>query len=542
MTTSTDISTNKEEAFSLLKIVASLFCIIAIRMFLDKLAYQDASDYFLSQERIIHASLYYFSIFLSLAILTYFLTKTSIRNILDILTKIMLFILLVPIVDLVFKMGQTKPLFYLVIKTNDFFLTFFKIMNPFSGQGITFGQHIGAYAIFITLAIFIYKKTRSIFKALLSIILGYAILFFDAILPSIFSALGNKNSVPDQATFDVYASILKNSWVTNAVETTSNYLGNLLFSSNLLNVYHEILLARFFWILVVVEIAVIFFIANRQIWNVLKNNLRLERIIYWFIIATIGIVLSQKMFGNISLRNPANFITLLVFFMLIILNIWLAVFINDAEDVDIDKISNPDRPLVKKEISEQEWNVIQIILLILIVLGLFTLNNATAFLLVFAQATYYIYSARPLRLKRHFLFSSMLIGLATVFIAMAGFFLVSPYQSFFIFPIKAMFILGISYALISNLKDIKDFEGDSCENMRTIPVVFGLKNAKYIIATLCAAVVIAIPLILKAYSVSFFSICIALLLFYLFNKEKYQEKYIFLTIFIYLAVLFFATI
>jgi len=538
MSTLNDLPLQEKEAFSLLKILVTVFCIIAIRMPLDKLAYQNTGDYFLPYERAVHASLYYFSVFLSLSILAYFLTKVPFKNIFTFLTKIFIFILIVPLTDLVFHLTKTRPPIYLVIQMQDFLITFFKILNPFSGQGITFGQHIGAYAIFIALAIFVYKKTKSIFKSLISIFLGYVILFFDAIIPSIITALGNKNLAPGQSATESYMLIIKNSWIVNAVKTAPLYLDNLFSQLNTLNTWHELVLARFFWILVTIEVVIIFFIANKRLWNAFQNNLRIERVAYWFIIATIGIVMNQKMFENVDLRNPINFISLLLFFMLIALNIWLAVFINDAEDIEIDAISNPDRPFVKKEISSQEWHLMQIILLILIVFGLATLNNATAFLLLFAQAAYYIYSSRPLRLKRHFLFSSILIGFATVCVAMAGFFLVSPDQSFFAFPIKAIAILGISYALLSNLKDIKDFEGDCYENMKTIPVVFGLENSKYIIASLCALTIIAVPLVLKTYSILFFSICVALFLFYLFTKKKYQEKYIFLTIFLYIIILF----
>lgn len=527
-----------QKGFFLLKIIATLFSIIAIRMFLDKLAYQDTGGYLLPQERVIHASLYYFSVFFYLSILYYFFTKELFKNTFNLLTKIMLFVLSVPLFDILFKgIEGTRPPIYLIISKSDFISYFFKIINPLSEQGITLGQHIGAYAIFITLAFFIYKKTKSWLKSLLSIFLGYAILFFDAIIPSIINIFSNRDLLFDKEIVP-YFFMLQNSWIANMVKIVPTDFSNFFLQTEVLNTWHEILLARFFWIYVVIEILIIFFLSNKRAWNILRHNLPKERIIYWTIISIIGIIINQRMFGDILFSNPANFITLAVFFLLIVLNIVLAVFINDAEDIEIDKISNPSRPLVKKEFSPQEWNLVQTVLLIIIVLGLLTLNNATAFLLIFAQAAYYLYSARPLRLKRHFLLSSVLIGFATVFVAMAGFFLVSPDQSFFVFPVKAMLILGLSYALVSNLKDIKDFEGDSHEDIKTIPVVFGLKNGKRIIAILCALVIVAVPIILKLNTALLFSVFIAAFLFYLFTKEKYQEKYIFLVIFLYIVSLF----
>ena len=125
---------------------------------------------------------------------------------------------------------------------------------------------------------------------------------------------------------------------------------------------------------------------------------------------------------------------------------------------------------------------------------------------------------------------------------MAGFFLVSPSQHVFTFPIKAILIIGISYAILSNLKDIKDYEGDKKENMRTLPVVFGLEKSKYIIAVLCALVILFTPFFLEIYSILSVSVCTSLFLFYLFTRKEYQEKYIFLVLFLYAILLFFVTL
>lgn len=543
MSTSSNTSLQEKEDVSLIKIASALFGVIALRMFLDNLAYPGQGAYFFSLERFVQEPLYFFSVFFSFSILTYFFTKSSFKNIFPFIVKVFLFILVIPLIDLALSGKVVDATQYVYIETNGFLTTYLNLMIPSKIQGITIGQQIGSFFIFASIAWFVYKKTSSIFKSLLSMLSGYTILFFYAILPSMLTLFNNKNILHDPIvhnaaqtpTLEAYIFILKQSWLMHAIENS-----NLLISS--IDPIHEIAMAQLFWILIIIQILIIFFIANRLLWNALKNNFPATRFIYWFIIAAIGIVISQKLFGSINLQNPINFVSLLVFLLLIMANIWFAVFVNDAEDVEIDKISNPDRPLVKKEASLQEWNLMQTITLIIIAFGTVTMNRAVGFLLIFAQAAYYIYSARPLRLKRNFVFSSITIGLASVFIAMAGFFLVSPDQHFSSFPIKAILIIGISYALLSNLKDIKDFEGDKEGNIKTMPVFFGLEKSKYIIATLCSLVIFVVPLLLKTYPVLPVSICASLFLFYLFTRKKYQEKYIFLVLFLYVIFLFFITL
>ncbi|NTW26856.1 MAG: UbiA family prenyltransferase [Candidatus Moranbacteria bacterium] len=527
-----EITTSQEnEPFSLFKIIATVFSIIFIRIFIENFSSPSGTGYFFSWQGILlHASMYFFSVFLSLALLTRIFTKESFENILTLLTKIFTFILIAPLFDLALDGSIASSMRYVPVNFESIIPFFFKMMNPFSSQGITVGMHISAYLIFISLAIFVYKKTNSLLKSFFFLFASYFLIFLYAIIPGIITMFTADN-MPVALT---YALILKQSWITTTIENLFSFQDTLWQGDYM----HDILMARIFWILIFAQTTIIFFIANPKLRTPLRKNLRIERIVFWFIVAAIGIFTSQKKSGSIDIQNAANIITLIIFFILIALNAWLAIFINDAEDVKIDAISNKNRPLAKKEISAKDWNEIQLMLFIFIVFGLATINKATALLLILAQSAYYIYSARPLRLKKHFIFSSILVGSAAVFISMAGFFLVSPDQHITAFPAKLIFLIGISFAIISNKKDIKDYEGDKKDGMRTMPVVFGQKKANYIIATLYGLIVILMPIILNIYSMLPIAACIALFAFFLFTKKTYEEKYIFLLFFIYMLTLF----
>jgi 4-hydroxybenzoate polyprenyltransferase len=297
-------------------------------------------------------------------------------------------------------------------------------------------------------------------------------------------------------------------------------------------------MSQVFWLLVVLQLFAIFILPNLKYLKILINNFPLTRIIYWSVIALIGIYLSQNTSKTIDIFNLTTIVSFCVIFLLGVLNTIFAVCINDAEDENIDIISNPTRPLVTKELSHSQWNKLTIILLVLIILGLATMNSSVAFFLILTQMSYYIYSARPLRLKRNFISSSIIVGLASTTVAMAGFFFTSSDQHLSAFPIKAILMIAISFASLSNMKDIKDFAGDKKEGMMTMPVVFGLENSKKLLSLIYALVFITIPFLLEMNQLIFFSIICSIFTFYLFTKKQYQEKYIFIVLFFYAAMLF----
>lgn len=529
-----------DDKISIEKIILSLFGIVIIRTFFENFSSADPSGYFFSwKDAYLQFPIYYASIFLSFGLLLYFLTKKSLNQILNFEIKIFLFALLPPIIDLLVTKGKGSAILYIVTEPQKLPIAFFELLNPITSSGITFGVHVAAYLILIFLSIFIYRATRNILRAFLGIFIGYAIFFFYAITPSIIVAPHFLQNSPVSVS-EAYRSIFEQSWTM----MTQTSLGDKIFTYQNIGTSASLNepVTQLFFLYLTFQVGLFFIIFKPNLFASVKRNLCPERIVYWFIIAAIGIAINQKIFNDIIFLNSINIISLLVFFTLIILNIWFAVCVNDQEDIAIDKISNPTRPLAAETISLSEWKAIQTILALLVFLGILTMNRSVMFLFLLAQMLYYIYSARPLRLKSNFIFSSIIIGLASIAIAMAGFFLVSPDQHFDAFPINAILIIGISYALLSNLKDIKDFEGDRHENIKTMPVVFGLERAKHIIAFLCALVIITVPVVLKIHSILFLSICVSLFLFYLFTKKEYQEKYIFLVFFLYIAVLFFVTL
>jgi 4-hydroxybenzoate polyprenyltransferase len=518
----------------LYKIFLSLFSIVLIRIFLENLLGHADNDNFYSLQAIfLHGTLYFLSIFLSLTLLVYLLVQNSIREILRIVNNIFLLILLVPIIDLTFN--HSKELAYVTIPLDNIISTFFAILNPLGDDIISIGQRVVSLIILILLSLFIYNKTKSQLKSFAMLILGYCILFFYAIIPSLIVAIGKyTSSITNNDPTNAYFSLLNQSWLSNYADKTS-ILDKVFFQINLT---HDINMAHIFFIFVIAQSLLLLSIIKPNLIYQLKYNLRPTRIIYWSIIAIIGIILNQKFSGTINLYNPINILSLIVYFITLTLNIWLAVCINDNEDIEIDKISNKTRPLATGKISVREWNILQITLIVFFLFGIASMNRSVAILFLVAQAAYYLYSVQPLRLKRHFISSSIVSGFASVVIVMSGFFLVSTNQNIHAFSLKTALIIGIIYALLSNIKDIKDFHGDSQENIKTIPVLFGPRKARYVIATLYSSIILVLPTILHIQSALIVSIPIAIFIYYLFMQKVFMERYILFTFFLYMLIIY----
>jgi len=526
-----------DKPLSIQKVAASLFALVLMRTFLEFFSNPDPSGFIFGWETIyLHFPLFYFSLFLFFTLILLLLTRKTIDHIWNFLLPSFILILLPPVIDLFSKDNQVTAISYIATEPQNFISLFFKFPQFSTQPGITMGIQVTAFLILSLLGLFILKNTNNIFKSAIGVLWGYLFLFFCAIIPSIVALPYIWQNQIDSAE-KIYNSALN----SGLIQVTRQALPLSLTTANQQAFFHAIFMAQSFWLLVVIQLFFIFILPNLKYRKMFLENFPYTRIIYWTFIALIGIYLNQKTFVTIELINITTLISFATIFLLGVLNTLFAVCINDIEDIKIDIISNSKRPLANNDVSLLQWKNFSYVLLILIVLGLATMNTTVIFFFILTQMAYYIYSARPLRIKRHFVSSSIIIGLASVTVAMAGFFFVSADQHITSFPLKAIAIIVFVFSFFSNMKDIKDYAGDKNEKMQTMPVVFGLENSKRIIAFLYSVVFIFIPILLNIKSMLLFSIIYSIFTFYLFTKKQYQEKYIFLVLFFYAIILFLST-
>ncbi len=213
----------------------------------------------------------------------------------------------------------------------------------------------------------------------------------------------------------------------------------------------------------------------------LLRDLRIERILHYVALAGMG--------TSLYLREPGRWREYLSsgawtsFPLLVITLIYAAVFAivtNNIEDLTADRISNPDRPLVRNVVSPGHYLLAGWICLVWSLLVSFTVQVAMGWGILAISAGYYVYSCRPMRLKRFPFLAKLIIGANSLAIALCGFTLAGGKMGDF--PgVWAIFIL-IPLSLAANFVDLKDAEGDSITGIHTLPVLWGLRGATWFIA------------------------------------------------------------
>ncbi|MEM0372370.1 MAG: UbiA family prenyltransferase [archaeon] len=148
--------------------------------------------------------------------------------------------------------------------------------------------------------------------------------------------------------------------------------------------------------------------------------------------------------------------------------------LNSVYDVEIDKINRQNRPKTAKKDKS-----ILAFILSLATLSLITATLANYYLvaIVLARLLFeYIYSV--LRIKKMFIINHISVGVTYCILPLLA---ASSISENTLIPIFAyFFVLSV---FMTPLKDIDDVAGDKKHNVRTLPVVIGIRKARYVIFT-----------------------------------------------------------
>lgn len=271
----------------------------------------------------------------------------------------------------------------------------------------------------------------------------------------------------------------------------------------------------------------------------LLKDIRIERILHYFVVTAFGYVLFQ--FEN-KVKIHVDYSKILegiVYFFSLFYAAFFAIATNNEADIEIDKISNKNRPLVKNTVNIREYRIVAYLSLILSFAISFVLG-LHYFLCVFGLSlVYYLYSCKPFRFKKHVIFAKFLIGINTFICALTGY--VSIGGSPFDFPFFWTFFILVPIALLANFIDLKDVEGDGKNGIQTLPVLFGVKSTLQFLSFIvffCYLFVFLYFGILWFLAILFPLVSIH---FYLLWRKPYKEKPLFYLhnfLFIGLIVLF----
>ncbi len=224
--------------------------------------------------------------------------------------------------------------------------------------------------------------------------------------------------------------------------------------------------------------------------------------------------------------------------------------INDIYDLEIDKINRPDRPLPTGAISLRGARIYLIVLFALGILFSWLISVPT--FIIAGPVSITVLIAYSARLKRQPLVGnlavSFMLGLAFIYVGAAF----GKIETTLV-----MAVLAFGFTLIREIiKDLEDLEGDSKNDARTLPIIWGesktLKLVLFLMVTF--AFLDVLPYTLGVYNhvylwmvVLGINLPLLVLVFILWNhpeKKNYSRTQLFLKldIFVGLAALYFGRI
>jgi len=151
-----------------------------------------------------------------------------------------------------------------------------------------------------------------------------------------------------------------------------------------------------------------------------------------------------------------------------------AMIINDIFDVDVDKINNPTRPLVTKEVSILSAEKLTIQCFVFGLLFSLPLNFKAKIISLVSIIISIIYT--PVLKKIVFLKNITCASLVALNVLFSSFALSNTANYCTYYFMATFFICSIHKEV---LMDISDVEGDKISGIQTIPVIYGIENTKF---------------------------------------------------------------
>lgn len=202
------------------------------------------------------------------------------------------------------------------------------------------------------------------------------------------------------------------------------------------------------------------------------------------------------------LRRPRDIGFLVPVLSILLISI-SAYMLNDVFDVDVDEVSNADRPIPTGVLSKREVSLVGSLCLA----GGFLLATTSGSIIavgisVIMCALSVFYSAPPIRLRRLFIAPYLVIA---GFASLSFLFAAAYHGSLLEGDVLLGGILVLGYATGScTVKEFKDLEGDSSSGVKSIPSTLGLERG----------VKVTLPLYLGAYM-------LLLPLFWIFSLHEF---------------------
>ncbi len=455
----------KSKIFTPLQIILTIAGITMIRTFIENFSNPEPFGGFTPLPLLINYFLFYSVVVITLGIIIAIITNQSWIKIISRTTYFLPIIWLGPIIDLLLSGGACMA--YISTTGTTLLRDFIGFFGPFTTCGATIGIRVEILIIMMGTYWYVWKKTQSTWKAVLCALVSYVGIFFHAAIPGIIGTLAGTSVTPSMFFQSMFSESLLGS-----IHTLTNKIGEARFVEQL-----AFFMGRIPWIMIVLSIPFIAWNDVREKFHAWSGNLRITRIGYYALLMMAGTVVAINRAGITIPHTLPDILSYIIAIICICLSGWLGVVLNDIEDEALDIKNDNGRPLVTKTMTRDDMISVGWVTGTLLLTGALLVNWNFFIMIALWQIAYALYSLPPIKMKRHFTYSSLMVGIAGTASVLAGYFLVSPEQSFTSLPLGTVFAVWLSLAIISNGKDFKDVKGDRAEGIQTLPAKYGTRKA-----------------------------------------------------------------
>jgi 4-hydroxybenzoate polyprenyltransferase len=506
--------------------IVSFAGIVLIRTFFEQYSSFSSGRFVLIDlPTIVHYGISYLAISLGLMCILMFFGKIKINEALAIGILGSAIILIAPIIDLCFGGIGGYQISYFFLPMKELLFSFLTFFGWHLHSGITLGIQVETILGIIFCYIYTHATTKNIYRAIGAGVAFYCLIFFIFSLPS-FAALFAMQQIPPINTIvqSAFSSHIIQNNIHPSFSADNLALFDLAFNKIMIGINT---------IVAMIATMFLFFLGTRKKLQVMIKNSRPERIFHFFLLFLFGSALVHTLWFT-NWVDIQNYILAFVSFI----SAWMfCVCQNDIYDEEIDYVSNKDRPFISKDLSKDNMEIASKIFLLFTFLTAYAASHYILFFVSMFLFVYFIYSNPPLRLKRFVLINSFLVSLACLAVILAGFFLVNGDKSILAFPPSLVLAIIIFFTAVTNIRDIKDFEGDKIDGIKTLPVLLGLKKSQKLIAGIICFFFLLIPWYFNSSFLFIPSIIATILSWYFITQKNYVEWKGFVVYMVYLVLI-----
>jgi 4-hydroxybenzoate polyprenyltransferase len=468
---------------------------------------------------LLHVPVFFLTMLLSIIILLHFFTKENILKISK-LSLIFFAIIIFPVfLDLIFLSVAKTAISYTYVHEN-VLKTVLNSLNPFFQiPGVPYSLRIEVLIICVLSFLYTFLKTNKVLRSFVSALLVYCLCVIFGSLPGLVAAIFVKAMT---LLFRVFHPF---------------FFGKLI--QGTINENIVVIIELFFAVIV----AAIWFKAyNAGKFKVVIGDFRFFRYFGCAILISLGLVLYL---GAARVVDALIIVRILGLFAALFFALRFSAVINDIFDVDCDRASNRNRPLITGLISESEYLKVGLVYLAFALLFAIWVSQSCFIITLLFSGIYFLYSAPPYRLKRYFIAASLITGIQALLIVLMGQLSLALPDTTILLPLPLLLLVFLVFSLSSNIKDLKDVTGDRLCDIHTLPVLFGEEKARKIIAFLVFLSYLSASILLYAVfyatGIIWISFLFGFVSYLYIRRENSGERIVFLLFFLYLlmAVLFF---